>query len=95
MNKINTVNKLRQCFANIIPERDGRTNTSPLEYIIGLIFCYLGDTECTSLEAIRRSMKNLTQKNICRNSFWVRGLSFLKKKLKPRTDFPERERSMG
>jgi len=72
MNEINTLNKLRQCFANIIPEKEGRTNTSPLEYVIGIIFCYLGDTECTSLEAIRRSMKNLTQKNIYRNSFWER-----------------------
>ncbi len=78
MNEIDILNKLRLCFANIIPESDGRTKMSPLEYVISTIFCFLGDTECTSLEAIRRSIMNMTQKNIARSSFWER---FARKRL--------------
>lgn len=52
MNQINILNQLRQCFVEIIPSDDGRTNISPLEFVINFIFCYLGDTQCTSLEAI-------------------------------------------
>ncbi len=54
MNNINTLKQLRQCFKDIIPEVDGRTVIQPLEFVINLIFCYFGDTECTSLEGIRR-----------------------------------------
>jgi hypothetical protein len=72
MNKINTLNTLRQCFINIIPDFDGRTNISPLEFVINLLFCYLGDTHCISLEAILRYLKNQTKKNTRRSSFWER-----------------------
>jgi hypothetical protein len=44
----------------------------PLEFFINLVFCYLGDTQCTSLESIRRHIKNKTEKNQSRRSFWER-----------------------
>jgi len=72
MNEISTLNTLRQCFIDIIPDYDGRTEISPLEFVINLLFCYLGDTHCGSTEAIRRGLKNQTKKNTCRSSFWER-----------------------
>ena len=63
---------MRQCFAGIIPKIDGRSKISPLEFVISFIFCYLGDTECVSLEGIRRHMKNQVHKNTSRSSFWER-----------------------
>jgi len=72
MNNINTLERLRQCFAGIIPKNDARSNIAPLEFVISFIFCYSGDTECTSLECIRRHMKNQVQKNTSRSSFWER-----------------------
>jgi len=83
MNNINTLEQLRQCFINIIPKTDARTVITPLEFVINLVFCYLGDTQCTSLESIRRQIKNKTEKNICRSSFWDRlATNRLKKFLK-------------
>ena len=72
MNNINTLERLRQCFVGVIPKIDGRSEISPLEFVINMIFCYLGDTACTSLEGIRRHMKKQTQKNTSRSSFWER-----------------------
>ena len=62
MKDINTLERLRQCFTGDIPKKDARSEISPLEYVINLIFCYLGDTECVSLEGIRRHMIKQTQK---------------------------------
>jgi hypothetical protein len=72
MNNINILEQLRQCFIDIIPEVDGRTAIPPLEFVINLIFCYFGDTECTSLDSIRRYIKKQTGKKLGRSSFWDR-----------------------
>jgi len=72
MNKTNTLEQLRQCFIEIIPQTDARTVVSPLKFIICIIFCYLGDTECTSLESIRRYVKDKTATKLSRSSFWER-----------------------
>jgi len=48
MNNANILEQLRQCFTDIIPKTDARAVIPPLEFIISIIFCYLGDTECTS-----------------------------------------------
>lgn len=71
MNEINTLNTLRQCF-DFIPKIDARTDISPLEFVINIIFCYLGDTQCVSLEGIRRYMKKQTQTDTAKSSFWER-----------------------
>lgn len=72
MNNTDILEQLRQCFKDVIPEIDARTVIPPLEFIIGIIFCYLGDTECTSLESIRRYVKDKTAKKLSRSSFWER-----------------------
>jgi hypothetical protein len=71
MNKINTLETLRQCF-NFIPKTDARTGISPLEFVINLIFWNEGDTECVSLEGIRRYMKSQTQTDTASIRFWER-----------------------
>lgn len=83
MNQIDILDQLRQCFISIIPSEDSRTGISPLEFVINFIFCYLGDTQCVSLEAIRRYMKNQVEQNISRSAFWERiGRNRLKNFLK-------------
>ena len=72
MNKNHILAQLRQCFVNILLSKDGRTGVSPLEFVINLIFCYLGDTQCISLEAIRRHMKNQVEQKTSRSAFWER-----------------------
>lgn len=72
MNEINTLEKLKQCFGKIIPNTDSRTNLSPLMFVISFIFSHLGDTQKPSLDAIRRNLKNLSQQDISRSSFWER-----------------------
>jgi len=72
MNNTDTLEQLRQCFIEVIPKADARTIIPPLEFVINIIFCFLGDTECTSLESIRRYMKNQTEKKSSRGSFWER-----------------------
>jgi hypothetical protein len=69
MNETNTLKKLKQCFSKIIPDTDSRTKISPLAFVIGFVFSYLGDTRKNSLDAICRNLKNLTQQNISRSSF--------------------------
>ncbi|HID04118.1 MAG TPA: IS4/IS5 family transposase, partial [Desulfobacterales bacterium] len=68
----NILKQLRQCFTKIIPEKDDRTSISPLEFVINLVFSYLGDTQSTSLENIRRQIKNQVKRNMSRSAFWER-----------------------
>ena len=72
MNETNTLEKLKQCFSKIIPDTDSRTKITPLVFVISLVFCHLGDTKRSSLDAIRRNLKNLSQQDITRSSFWER-----------------------
>lgn len=72
MNNINSLEQLRQCLTNVISKTDKRADIQPLEFVINLIFCFLGDTNCVSLESIRRHLKNQTGKDISDNGFWER-----------------------
>jgi len=63
---------LKNAFERIIPTQDGRTVITPLEFIVNLIFCYLGDSQVFSLEAIRRFMKATLGKDSSRSAFWER-----------------------
>ncbi len=47
MEKMTPIKKLKQQFSKIIPKTDSRTKISPFEFVIGLIFSYLGDTKKT------------------------------------------------
>ncbi len=49
MGKVNALDVLKQCFKKIVPEKDARTKISPLEFVVCLIFCYLGDSKTFSL----------------------------------------------
>jgi siroheme synthase (precorrin-2 oxidase/ferrochelatase) len=48
------------------------TRKYPLEFIVCLVFCYLGDSKTFALEAIRRFMKTSLDKEISRSAFWER-----------------------
>jgi hypothetical protein len=72
INENNTLNVLKQCFEKVIPAEDARTTILPLEFIVTLVFCYLGDSKTFSLEAIRRSMMGYLKKKIGRSGFWER-----------------------
>ncbi len=63
---------LKQCFETLVPAQDGRAIITPLEFVVCLVFCYLGDAKTFSLEAIRRQMKHQLDKEIKRSSFWGR-----------------------
>ena len=53
----NALQVLKQCFEKIIPTKDARTTINPLEFIVCLVFCYLGNSKTYALEPIRRFMK--------------------------------------
>jgi hypothetical protein len=72
MNEKNPLVILKQCFEKIVPSKDARTTINPLEFIVSLVFSYLGDSKTFSLEAIRRSMISYLNKSISRSAFWER-----------------------
>ena len=72
MGKSNTLAVLKQCFEKVIPSQDARTAINPLEFVVCLVFCYLGDSKTFALEAIRRFMKSQLNKEISRSAFWER-----------------------
>jgi len=72
MGKSNTLDVLKPCFEKIIPSQDARTASNPLEFVVCLVFCYLGDSKTFALEAIRRFMKSQLNKEISRSAFWER-----------------------
>ena len=72
MSQSNMLEVLKQCFEKIVPSQDGRTTINPLEFIVCLVFCYLGDSKTFALEAIRRFMKAALDKEISRSAFWER-----------------------
>jgi siroheme synthase (precorrin-2 oxidase/ferrochelatase) len=72
MSQSNMLEVLKQCFEEIVPSQDARTTINPLEFIVCLVFCYLGDSKTFALEAIRRFMKAALDKEISRSAFWER-----------------------
>lgn len=70
--KVSPLEILKQCFEKVVPSQDTRTNISPLEFVVSLVFCHLGDSKTFSLEAIRRHMKEQVNKDISRSAFWER-----------------------
>lgn len=72
MTESNSLEILRQSFQNLLPPKDNRMTISPLEFIVTLIFHYLGDSKTSSIESIRKSMKVYLGKGIKRASFWER-----------------------
>lgn len=72
MNKPSSLEVLKQTFKHIIPAQDTRATINPLEFIVCLVFCYLGDSKTFALESIRRYMKGHLHKEVNRSAFWER-----------------------
>ncbi len=45
MDKVNILNILKQTFQKSLPGQDKRTTLPHLEFITGLVFCFIGDTK--------------------------------------------------
>lgn len=72
MRKDSILRALKQSFHGAVPESDGRVNLSHLDFITGLVFCFLGDTKSFGLEAIRRFLIATFEKPISKGAFWER-----------------------
>lgn len=72
MNEDNSLAILKQCFEKMLSITDSRTKINALEFLVCLVFCYVGDAKTFSLEAIRRSMKSHLSTALSRSAFWER-----------------------
>ena len=72
VNTVNILENIRQCLVKILPIKDGRTDSSPLEFVVAFIFSFIGDTKILSIEGLRRGMMNNLSKPMSRSSFWER-----------------------
>lgn len=72
MKQRTTVKVLRQCFRRVLPAEDGRTALSPLNFVTGIIFCFLGDTKSFSLESMRRFLISQFEVKLSKGAFWER-----------------------
>ena len=72
MKKRTTLSLMKQTFRQVLPAQDGRCVLSPLDFVTGLVFCFLGDTKSFGLEAIRRFMIGRFEVSISKGAFWER-----------------------
>jgi hypothetical protein len=70
--KGSTLRALKQSFQGAVPESDGRVDLPHLDFIVGLVFCFLGDTKSFGLEAIRRFMIATFAIALSKGAFWER-----------------------
>ncbi len=72
MEKGNILNILKQTFQQSLPRQDRRTTLPHLEFVVGLVFCFIGDAKSSSLEAMRRFMMAMFGIHRCKGAFWER-----------------------
>ncbi len=72
MAKDNILDILKQTIKHAIPAQDKRTTLPHLEFVSGFIFCFIGDTKTSSIEAIRRFMICTFGVRISKGAFWER-----------------------
>jgi len=72
MRKSNILTILKQIFQEVIPAKDERTTLPHINFVSGFVFCFLGDTKSSSIEAIRRFMINTFEISISKGAFWER-----------------------
>jgi len=72
MEKDSSLKIIKQCFNKIIPVSDARAKICPHNFIVALVFCFLGDAKTHSIEAMRRFMMAQLGTEIKRHSFWER-----------------------
>ena len=70
MKQRTTLKVLRQCFRRVLPAEDGRTVLSPLDFVTGIVFCFLGDTKSFSLESMRRFLISQFETKLSKGAFW-------------------------
>ena len=72
MKEISILMTMKQSLQSILPSQDQRTEISPYDFVVNLMFCFRRDTKLASLEGLRRTMKERLRKNISRSAFWER-----------------------
>ena len=72
MTKRTTLNTLKQSFRCVLAASDKRTAVAPLDFVTGLVFCFLSDTKSFSLESIRRFLIAQYGVSISKGAFWER-----------------------
>ena len=72
MKKRTTLKALKQSFRCVLPTSDKRTVIPPLDFVTGLVFCFLSDTKSFSLESIRRFLMARFEVSISKGAFWER-----------------------
>ncbi len=72
MHKVSEIEAFKKLFVNSLPDDDNRTVISTCDLIIGLAFCFLGDSKTFSIEAIRRYVIIQLQTTISKSAFWER-----------------------
>ena len=70
--KGNILEILKQTLKNAIPAHDRRTTLPHLEFVCGIIFCFIGDTKTSSIESMRRSMIYAFGIRLSKGAFWER-----------------------
>ena len=72
MTKRTTLNTVKQSFRRVLPASDKRTVLPPLDFVTGLVLCFLSDTKSFSLESIRRFLMAQYGVSISKGAFWER-----------------------
>lgn len=72
MKKRITLKRLKQSFQRVLPQEDARTQISPLNFVTGIVFCFLSDTKSFGLEAMRRFLISRFEVSISKGAFWER-----------------------
>ena len=57
MKELNILRTMKQSLQRILPSQDNRTDISPYDFVVNLMFCFQSDTKLASLESLRRTMK--------------------------------------
>jgi hypothetical protein len=68
----NVLNVLKQSFEDIVPQEDARAVLSPMNLVVGLAFCFMGDTKSFSIESLRRFIITNFKIKISKGAFWER-----------------------
>jgi hypothetical protein len=66
------IENLTESFSSIVPKSDKRVNISHLQFVVFIVFHFLGDAKQSSLAGIRRFIIAETDTYISRGAFWER-----------------------
>jgi hypothetical protein len=66
------IENLTESFSSVVPKSDKRVNISHLQFVVFIVFHFLGDAKQSSLASIRRFMIAETNTQMSRGAFWER-----------------------